>query len=161
MRWKMSTILGTKKKDSKNWILLTRWSRTGVVSLCVEKANHTPLWFPNLFEANSVTFITTTNGWIDERKKCQKFSGPKKIGSRWRGGQRQELSPSVLRRRMIGIRRRRYCRSIPLSLTARHNNNKTECNVSYQTKTVCWSIFLTQPETPEFIALQRYFYCLT
>ena len=34
-----------------------------------------------------------------------------------RGGQRQELSPSVLRRRMIGIRRRRYCRSIPLSLS--------------------------------------------
>ena len=49
-----------------------------------------------------------------------------------RGGQRQELSPSVLRRRMIRIRRRRYCRSIPLSLS------------QPDTTTI---ISLTQPET--------------
>ena len=32
----MSKTLRTKK----NWIALTRWSKTGVVSLCVDKADH-------------------------------------------------------------------------------------------------------------------------
>ena len=104
--------------------------------------------------------------WWDE--KCQQFLGPKKdikIGSFWRGGQRQELSPSVLRRRMIGIRRRRYCRSIPLSLsqpdTTTIRLGAIMFHPSYQTKTVYADRYLSHSQKHQSKVKDFRVYCIS